>query len=58
MAEEEKPPREGDSESLRRYLLSFDWAGRQAAVEEMIVAGGLPLWEEILRLVPVSGDNG
>jgi SAM-dependent methyltransferase len=42
---------EDDGESLKRYLLSFEWERRDAAVEEMIVAGGLPLWREILRLL-------
>jgi len=46
------PALEGDPKSLERYLLSFDWPGRDAAVEEMIVTGGLPVWREILRLLP------
>lgn len=56
----EAPPEaldEKNADSLRRYLLSFDWPGRNAAIEEMIVAGGLPLWQEILRLVPAPHER-
>jgi SAM-dependent methyltransferase len=49
---------ESDPESLARYLRSFDWPQRNAAVEEMIIAGGLPLWREILRFVPQPPRRG
>lgn len=49
---------EADAAALRRYLLSFDWPRRDAAVEEMIVGGGLPLWREILTLVPPRTGAG
>jgi len=41
-----------DAEDLARYLGSFRWSGRDAMVEEMVIAGGLPLWREIVKLVP------
>lgn len=50
--------RENDPESLERYLLSFDWPGRDPAVEGVVVRGGLNLWREILRLVPRAEPGG
>lgn len=50
--------RERDRASVARYLGSFDWPGRHAAVEEGLIEGGLPLWLEILRLVPEPTDRG
>ncbi|MCP6726138.1 hypothetical protein NL526_29190, partial [Klebsiella pneumoniae] len=47
-----------DPVALQRYLLGFEWEGRNSAIEEMIVAGGLPLWREILRLVPQPAARG
>ena len=51
-------PREADPSSIARYLLSFDWPMRHAAVEEGLVGGGLPLWLEILRLLPEADTRG
>jgi SAM-dependent methyltransferase len=48
---------ESDGTSLARYLLSFRWAYRHGDVEEELVAGGLPLWREILRVVPAPRDR-
>lgn len=47
-----QPFSEADAERLEQYLRSFDWPGRNAVVEEMIIAGGLPLWRAILDCVP------
>ncbi len=51
-------PREADRDSLAQYLLSFDWPLRDAAAEERLVAGGLSLWMEILRLIPPRAERG
>src|SRR5262245_24657920 len=50
--------RDDDPEAIARYLASFDWQGRDATIEEHIIRGGLPLWLEILRLVPPSAPGG
>lgn len=50
--------RETDPASLAAYLLSFDWPDRNAAVEDNLVAGGLPLWRQILRLLPEPAEPG
>lgn len=54
------PPsvRESDPASVARYLLSFDWPMQDLAVFETVVKGGLPLWLEILRLVPQPSERG
>jgi SAM-dependent methyltransferase len=49
---------ERDGDALARYLLSFRWPYRHADVERELVAGGLPLWREILRLVPQPDARG
>ena len=50
--------REDDSEAVCRYLASFDWPGRDVEVAEHIIRSGLPLWLQILRLVPKSPPGG
>jgi SAM-dependent methyltransferase len=49
---------EEDGEALARYLLSFDWAYRNDTVHQILVAGGLPLWRQILRFVPNPKERG
>lgn len=48
------PPSETDAPALARYLLSFRWPFRHEDVERELVAGGLRLWQEILRIVPAE----
>ncbi len=52
------PLRETDPTSVAAYVLSFDWPMRDAAAERGLVAGGLPLWLEILRLIPQPAERG
>jgi hypothetical protein len=47
-----------DAEGLARYLLSFDWAFRNEEVHKILVAGGLPLWRQVLRFVPNPMERG
>ena len=49
---------ETDAATLARYLLSFRWPFRHDDVEQELVAGGLPLWQEILRVVPQPAERG
>ncbi len=49
---------ESDAESVAEYLLSFDWAMRDPGVAKVIVNGGMPLWLQILSLVPKSTQKG
>ena len=49
---------ERDAPALARYLLSFRWPYRNAAVHEILVDGGLPLWRQILRFVPNPKERG
>jgi len=53
-----QPPQERDPESLARYLLSFRWPYRNEAVHRTLVEGGLPLWRQILRMVPQRKERG
>jgi 2-polyprenyl-3-methyl-5-hydroxy-6-metoxy-1,4-benzoquinol methylase len=48
---------ETDAAALARYLLSFRWPFRHDDVEQELVAGGLPLWQEILRVVPETSER-
>jgi SAM-dependent methyltransferase len=43
---------------LARYLLSFRWPYQNEANYPALVAGGLPLWGEILRRVPDAEPGG
>jgi SAM-dependent methyltransferase len=54
------PPslREDDAASVARYLLSFDWFLQNREAVKSLVGGGLPLWLEILRLVPQRQERG
>jgi SAM-dependent methyltransferase len=47
-----------DAGALADYLLSFRWPFRNDAIHRELVAGGLPLWTEILRLVPDPPAGG
>lgn len=49
---------ETDAQALARYLLSFRWPFRHDDVEQELVAGGLRLWQEILRVVPQPAERG
>lgn len=49
---------ERDPQSLKKYLLSFDWPFRNEAVHQMLVDGGLPLWMQVLRFVPNRAERG
>jgi SAM-dependent methyltransferase len=51
-------PRESDPASLAGYLLSFDWPMRDEAVTQRLVEGGLPLWMQILDLLPKRQERG
>ena len=48
---------ETDAAALARYLLSFRWPVRHDDVERQLVAGGLRLWQEILRVVPQTAER-
>jgi hypothetical protein len=48
---------ETDAPALARYLLSFRWPFRHDDVEQELVAGGLRLWQEILRVVPQPAER-
>jgi SAM-dependent methyltransferase len=45
---------ETDASAVARYLLSFRWPFRHEDVERELVAGGVRLWQEILRVVPAG----
>jgi hypothetical protein len=45
-------PCEYDPSSVARYLLSFDWFLKNKEVFQTVVEDGLPIWLEILRVVP------
>lgn len=49
---------ERDPDSLKKYLLSFDWPYRNEAVHQVLVDGGLPLWMQVLRFVPNRAERG
>jgi SAM-dependent methyltransferase len=48
---------ETDAAALAHYLLSFRWPFRHDDVEQELVAGGLRLWQEILRVVPQTAER-
>jgi SAM-dependent methyltransferase len=52
------PPLERDGDALSKYLLSFRWPFRNEEVHKILVAGGLPLWRQILRFVPNPRERG
>jgi SAM-dependent methyltransferase len=52
------PRDEGDAAALAAYLLSFRWPFRHDDVERELVAGGMRLWQEILRRVPQPTERG
>ncbi len=52
------PVSERDKDSIARYLLSFRWDYRNEAVHKVLIDGGLPLWREVLRLVPNPKERG
>jgi SAM-dependent methyltransferase len=51
-------PREEDPGSVARYLLSFDWFLKNEEVFQTVVKDGLPIWLEILRVVPQCAERG
>lgn len=52
------PVNESDKESIARYLLSFRWDYRNETVHKILIDGGLPLWRQVLRIVPQPKDRG
>ncbi|MGH2608236.1 MAG: class I SAM-dependent methyltransferase [Tepidiformaceae bacterium] len=50
--------REGDPDSLSRYLLSFRWPYRDETISQILVRGGLPLWRQMLDFVPNAKERG
>ena len=52
------PVSERDPAALSRYLLSFRWPFRNETVHHILVAGGLPLWRQVLRFVPNPKERG
>ena len=52
------PVNESDKESIARYLLSFRWDYRNETVHKILIDGGLPLWRQVLRIVPQPKERG
>jgi hypothetical protein len=54
------PPslREDDPASVARYLLGFEWFLQDKEEFKSRVDSGLPLWLEILRVVPQRAERG
>lgn len=52
------PVSERDKDSIARYLLSFSWDFRNEVVHKVLIDGGLPLWRQVLRLVPNPKERG
>src|SRR5262245_21994870 len=49
--------RETEAPAVSRYLLSFRWPFRHEDIEQELVAGGIRLWQEILRVVPTGNGR-
>src|SRR5689334_16147522 len=49
---------EHDAQSLADYILSFRWEYRDEEMVKAIVGGGMPLWQEILSVIPQTAQRG